>query len=80
MHMSSNDLSSQHFCTFSHGSSQYGLCLKGCITVVACHEQLKEGNLTLVGPVGQCLLPKVTSTLDFLAFLPSELSRRTCEA
>ena len=54
--------------------------LKECITVVACHEQLKEGELALVGPVGQCLLPKATSTLDFRAFLPCELSGRTFEA
>ena len=54
--------------------------LKEGITVVACHEQLKEGELTLVGPVGQCLLPKVNLTLDFRASLPCELSRRTTEA
>ena len=44
--------------------------LKECIRVVACHAQLKEGELSLVRSVGQCLLPKVSSTLDFRAFLP----------
>ena len=45
--------------------------LTKCITAVACHRQ---GDLTLVGPVG--VLPKVTSTLDFRAFVPLHIMDR----
>ena len=45
--------------------------LKECITVVASHEQLKEGELTLVGPVDlDQLQPWTSEPFD----LPDELS------